>query len=163
MAGPDEVETDATRRGANDFIAGLVIFLMSLGTLISSIGMPYYGDSGFVGSPGLTPGLISVMLMLLSAVLVMRSRQYAFKFGRFEMTVESWRVLTTFAIVLVYVAAMPYLHYVPATFCMLVAFQLIFARKRNLKYLLVWGIGLSAVLTAALWYLFAEIFFVPLP
>lgn len=163
MTGPEIARDAASRRGANDFLAGLVIFLVSLGTLISSVRMPFYGDSGALGSPGLTPGLVSLMLLVLSAGLMLRSRRYALRFGRFEMAVDSWRVLTTFAIVFVYVAVMPWIHYVPATFIMLLAFQVIFARKRNFAYLVVWGVGLSAALTACLWYLFAEIFFVPLP
>jgi hypothetical protein len=36
-------------------------------------------------------------------------------------------------------------------------------RKRNLRFVLIWGLGLSAVLTAILWYVFSEIFLIPLP
>lgn len=163
MTGSASDDGAAARRGATDFMAGLVIFLISLGTLISAVRMPYYGDSGGLASPGLTPGLISLMLMVLCAMLMLRSHRHAFSFGRFEMTVDSWRVLATFTIIFVYVAIMPLIHYVPATFLMLLTFQVFFAGKRTLVGILVWGVGLSAVLTAVLWYVFAELFFVPLP
>jgi hypothetical protein len=58
---------------------------------------------------------------------------------------------------------MPLIGYAAATFLLLLAFQTVFVRKRDLRLLLIWGGGLSAVLTAALWYVFSEIFLIPLP
>ena len=42
-------------------------------------------------------------------------------------------------------------------------FQIAFAQQRTLKSILIWGFGLSAVLTVVLYYLFGEVFFIPLP
>jgi len=46
---------------------------------------------------------------------------------------------------------------------MLAAFQYIFGKKRDLKYVLVFCIGLSAVVTMVLYYVFGVVFMIPLP
>ncbi|GAB5377161.1 MAG: hypothetical protein AcusKO_36230 [Acuticoccus sp.] len=50
-----------------------------------------------------------------------------------------------------------------ATFLILFIFQTVFAARHDLKFIVIWGFGLSAVLTVILYYLFAEFFFIPLP
>lgn len=148
---------------AGDFVAGVVLFLIALYTLISSTRMPYYGDSGVWGSPGLTPGLISAVLLLLSGLLILRSRRFSLAALRPRMTVEIWRGIAVLGVILAYAAGVPTIGYVPATFLMLMIFQIAFAPKHSVAYFLVWGVGLSAALTAALWWLFGEFFFIPLP
>jgi hypothetical protein len=58
---------------------------------------------------------------------------------------------------------MPWIGYPVATFLLLFAFQTIFVARRDLKFLLIWAGGLSLVLTAALYYVFGQIFLIPLP
>lgn len=151
------------RKAGSDFLAGLAIFVISLYALIASIRMPFYGDAGALSSPGLTPGLVSLLMLILSAALMLRSRPFRLPFDLAPPSVEARRVLTVFGIVFIYVAAMPRVGYVPATFAMLFAFQTIFAARRDLRFLLLWGVGLSAALTAALYWLFGHIFMIPLP
>jgi hypothetical protein len=162
-ATPPEASADQAAQAGRDFLVGLIIFAISLYTLIESVRMPFYGDAGALSSPGLTPGLVSLFLLVLSAALMLRSRHFRTTLGGFSIDVETKRVLTVFLIIFVYIAAMPWIGYVPATFLMLLAFQTIFAKQRTLAFLLIWGIGLSAVLTAALYYLFGQIFLIPLP
>jgi len=150
-------------KNARDFAAGLTIFAIATYALIESIRMPYYGDSGILGSPGLTPGLISAVLLLLSAMLMYRSRSLSLSGLAFSINVEGWRGLLTFGLIIVYVAVLPWVGYAPATFVMLFVFQVIFAQQRDWRYLIIWAMGLSAALTVALYYLFAEIFLIPLP
>jgi hypothetical protein len=69
----------------------------------------------------------------------------------------------TFALIIAYVAAIPYAGYVPATFVMLFVFQLVYAKSRNLSFLIIWALGLSVVLTGVLYYVFAELFLIPMP
>lgn len=159
----DEAADRPDHAAGRDFLVGLIIFAISLYTLIESVLMPYYGDSGALSSPGLTPGLVSLFLLALSAALMLRSRNFRFVFHGIGTTPEARRVLTVFAIIFVYIAVMPWTGYVMATFLMLLAFQLIFAKLRTISFILIWGIGLSAALTAALYYLFGEIFLIPLP
>jgi putative tricarboxylic transport membrane protein len=164
MSDPESAGADARLRKAGaDFVAGLVIFVVSLYTLIASIRMPHFGDAGALSSPGLTPGLISVLMLVLSAVLMLRSRRFRLPFTLAAPSIEARRVLIVFGLVFLYVLLMPWIGYVPATFLMLFAFQAIFTARRDLKFLLIWAGGLSLVLTAALYYLFGQIFLIPLP
>jgi hypothetical protein len=164
MSDPETAASDAPLRKAGaDFVAGLVIFVVSLYALIASIRMPYYGDAGALSSPGLTPGLISLFMLVLSAALMLRSRRFRLPFTWTAPSVEARRVLTVFGLVFLYVLLMPWIGYAIATFLMLFAFQTIFVARRDLKFLLIWGGGLSLFLTAALYYVFGQIFLIPLP
>jgi hypothetical protein len=160
---PGPAAEPALKKAGADFLAGLVIFLISLYVLIESYRMPFYGDSGALGSPGLTPGLIALFMMILSAALMWRSRVFRVPFTLALPDEPARRVLMVLGLVVAYVALMPRIGYAPATFLLLLAFQMLFARKRDLRILLIWGIGLSAVLTAVLWYVFSAIFLIPLP
>jgi len=164
MSDPETAAPDAPLRKAGaDFVAGLVIFVVSLYALIASIRMPYYGDAGALSSPGLTPGLISLFMLVLSAALMLRSRRFRLPFTWTAPSIEARRVLTVFGLVFLYVLLMPWIGYAIATFLMLFAFQTIFVARRDLKFLLIWGGGLSLFLTAALYYVFGQIFLIPLP
>jgi hypothetical protein len=164
MSEPETAAPDAgLRRAGADFVAGLVIFVVSLYTLVASIRMPYYGDAGALSSPGLTPGLISAFMLVLSAVLMLRSRRFRLPLTLSAPSVEARRVLIVFGLVFLYVLVMPWIGYAVATFLMLFAFQSIFVARRDLKFLLIWGAGLSLFLTAALYYVFGQIFLIPLP
>lgn len=150
-------------KAAPDFFAGLVLALLSLYVLATSLGMPHYSGSGWLGSPGLTPGLLSVLLLLLSVALMIRARHFRVRLGGFSPRIESLRAAGCFVMIFVYIAITPWIGYVPATFLLLFAFQTAFARKLSVRYVLIWSLGLSALLTTALWYVFGQIFFVPLP
>jgi putative tricarboxylic transport membrane protein len=164
MSDPETAAPDAQLRKAGaDFVAGLVIFVVSLCALIASIRMPYYGDAGALSSPGLTPGLIALFMLVLSAALMLRSRRFRLPFTLTAPSLEARRVLTVFGLVFLYVLVMPWIGYALATFLMLFAFQTIFTARRDLRFLLIWGGGLSLVLTAALYYVFGQIFLIPLP
>ena len=158
-AAPDE----RLRKAGADFVAGLIIFVVSLYALIASIRMPYFGDAGALSSPGLTPGLIALFMLVLSAVLMLRSRRFRLPFTLAVPSVEARRVLTVFGLVFLYVLLMPWIGYVLATFLMLFAFQTIFTGRHDLRFLLIWAGGLSLALTAALTYVFGHIFLIRLP
>ncbi len=164
----DEQAAASPERSAcgGDLVCGAVIFLIALYVLIESIRMPFYreGLEGFLSSPGFTPGLIAVGLLVLSAALMLRSRHVRLSFGVRTLEVETIRVMTVFGIIFAYILAMPWIGYVAATFLMMLAFQLIFAkRRREPFFIMVWGIGLSALITAALYALFGLFFLIPLP
>ena len=154
----------ATReKAAPDFFAGVVLALISLYVLVTSVRMPHYSGSGWLGSPGLTPGLIALALLVLSIALMVRARDFRLSFAGFSPRIESLRAAACFVMIFVYIAITPWIGYVPATFLLLFAFQTAFARKLSVRYVLVWSLGLSALLTLILWYVFGQIFFVPLP
>jgi hypothetical protein len=161
---PAELPRESVLRKAGaDFVAGLAIFVVSLYTLITSLRMPYYGDAGALSSPGLTPGLISLFMLALSAALMLRSRPFRLPLTLALPSLEARRVLSVFGLVFLYVLLMPWIGYAVATFLMLFAFQTIFTARRNLRFLLIWAGGLSLILTAALYYEFGQIFMIPLP
>jgi hypothetical protein len=164
MSDPETAAQDASLRKAGaDFVVGLVIFVISLYALIASIRMPYFGDAGALSSPGLTPGLIALFMLVLSTALMLRSRRFRLPFTLTAPNIETRRVLTVFGLVFLYVLLMPWLGYAVATFLMLFAFQTIFTARRDLRFLLIWAGGLSLALTAALYYVFGHIFLIPLP
>ena len=150
-------------KAAPDFFAGAGLAVLSLYVLVSSYRMPHFSGSGWLGSPGLTPGLVALVLLVLSVALMVRARDFRLKVGPWSPRIESIRAASCFAMIFVYILVTPWIGYVPATFILLFAFQTAFARKLSLTYVLVWSIGLSAILTATLWYVFGEIFYVPLP
>lgn len=147
----------------SDFLAGAVLFAIAIYVLVTSINMPFFGDSGVWGSPGLTPGLISAVLLVLSGMLMFRSRRITLSGFGISFSVERARGLAVFGLIVLYVAAIPLVGYPIATFAMLSIFQIAFAQERTLRSVIVWGFGLSAVLTVVLYYLFGEVFFIPLP
>ena len=146
-----------------DFFAGAGLAVLSLYVLVSSYRMPHFSGSGWLGSPGLTPGLVALVLLVLSIALMVRARDFRLEVGPFSPRIETIRAAACFAMIFVYILVTPWIGYVPATFLLLFAFQTAFARKLSVRYVLLWSIGLSALLTAGLWYVFGEIFFVPLP
>lgn len=167
MSGDPSPAADTRRRRASgrDFAAGLAIFLIALYALIEAVRMPYYeqGERGLLSSPGLTPGLLALGLIALSLVLMFRARGFKFAITLAKPGVETWRVLTVFAILILYVGLMKPLGYIVTTFVMLAGFQLIFARRRDLRYILIFCIGLSAAVTGALYYVFGKLFLIPMP
>jgi hypothetical protein len=164
MSDPETAAQDASlRKSGADFAVGLVIFLVSLYALITSIRMPYFGDAGALSSPGLTPGLIAAFMLVLSTVLMLRSRRFRLPFTMTAPSIETRRVLIVFGLVFLYVLLMPWIGYAVATFLMLFAFQTLFTARRDLRFLLIWAGGLSLFLTAALYYVFGHIFLIPLP
>lgn len=164
--GTEPVKTgryESPEKAAPDFITGLIIFAISIYVMIEAYHMPHFAGSGWLGSPGLTPSLIAIALLVLATALMVRSRNFRLRLGPITPEVETVRVATCFGMIFVYIAITPWVGYVPATFALLFAFQTAFARKLSVRYVLVWSIGLSALLTGVLWYVFGQIFFVPLP
>jgi hypothetical protein len=148
-----------------DFISAVVLALLGIYVLLESIAMPYYeeGVRGPISSPGLTPGLLGAALIVLSGLLMFRAWGFRWSFKRIELRMETVRVLTVIGILLGYVALIKPLGYVAATFLMLAVFQIGFMARRTVKTVLVWGLGLSAVVTGALYYVFGKVFLIPLP
>ena len=167
----EPVPQPGSERGAHkgssqsDFLAGIVIGSIAVAVLIESVRMPFYeeGKRGLLSSPGLTPGLLAIGLIIMSLLLIYRSRGFKPNIRRFAFRLESARVIAVIAILVSYVAAIKPLGYVLATFLMLAIFQLIFMRRRTLKTVLAWPLGLSAVVTGALYYVFAKVFLIPIP
>lgn len=150
---------------AGDFFTGLVIFVISFAALIQTFRMPVYGEGlrAFLGAPGLTPGILSFGLIMMSGALMYRNR--SFVGGRLskEVVVGQWRVWLLFGISAAYVLIMPVIGFTISSFVALFSFQMIYGKKRSLRYTLWVAVLSSAVVAAALKLLFSRFFFVPLP
>ena len=72
-------------------------------------------------------------------------------------------LLLVIGIIAVYIALLKTFGYFVMTFVMMATFQTVFARKHDLRYILIWCVGLSLVITAALWVVFAKLFLIPMP
>ena len=164
-AGANGPDANGKRSSQSDFITGAVMGIISLAMLVESIRMPYYeeGKRGLLSSPGLTPGLLAAGLLIMSLLLMFRARGFTVNLTRFRFEPETGRVLGVVAILVAYVAAIKPVGYVIATFVMLAVFQAAFMQRRTLKTLLLWPVGLSAVITGALYYVFAKVFLIPIP
>ena len=166
-----EESTTPTREGngkgpsQSDFFTGAVIGVIALLVLVESIRMPYYeeGKRGLLSSPGLTPGLLALGLIIMSALLMFRARGFRLSVERFALRIETGRVLAIIAILVAYVAAIKPFGYVVSTFLMLAIFQVLFMHRRTLRNIVLLPIGLSAVVTGALYYVFAKVFLIPIP
>lgn len=152
-----------SKKNAGDFIAGIVVFAIGAYALFESVRMPFFGDSGIWGAPGLTPGILGALLMMLSVLLIVRARGFSWSALRLGVDAEARRGILAFAIIVAYVIALPIVGYAVATFVMLFVFQALFASQRDWRFIVVWALGLSVVLTGALYLLFAKVFQIPLP
>lgn len=149
-----------------DKISGILILGVSTATLIGSFLMPTVGEgsSRILGAPGLTPAIISAVLICLSAVLIIRSLDAPMSLGFTGLGQTEKRMASAFALIVGYIASLYFLPYVVSTFIMMALFQLVFAsRKRTLGYILFWCLAYSAVISGSLYYVFGEVFYIPLP
>ena len=160
---PSPLEGPGPHDSAGDFFAGVVVFLIGAYAVFEAVRMPYFGDSGLWGAPGLTPGLLGVLLVGLSLLLIVRARRFRFSSIKFSFDQPMQRAALTFGIIVAYVVALPLIGYVAATFVMMLVFQTVFSHRRDWRFILVWAVGLSVVLTAVLYWLFAKVFQIPLP
>lgn len=148
-----------------DFAAGLVIFTVASAALVESIRMPVFDEGlrGQLGAPGLTPALLAAGLVLMSLLLMARSRHFAFGFALALPTSGTWRIIVMFGLAALYAYVMPIIGFTLATFATLCIFQIAFARRVGFRYILLVAVLLSAVVAVALKLVFSEFFFVPLP
>lgn len=156
-----------------DFITSLVLMVLGLATLAESLRMPRFtniGESAY-SAPGLVPGIIGVAIALLGLILCLRSVP-ALRAGEQGATEVEGGWLRTFAALAVCgIYAVGLIGRTPfwlATFLFLTAFILGFEfsepamRERPVRRAVV-GVAIAAVATAAISYLFQEIFLVRLP
>ncbi len=161
-----------------DFVTAVVLIVIGIAILIISIQMPTMADrnQSVFSAPGVVPGFIGVMIILLSFSMLLRSirkraiaelREGAIPKG--SLTQESTkRILTTIVLCLLYAFLLGKLWFGVPTFAFIFAFILIFEydRKKPLsaqvKKLLVAAL-IAALTTAAVMLVFQKLFLVNLP
>jgi putative tricarboxylic transport membrane protein len=155
-----------------DFVTSLVLMLLGVTTLVESLRMPRFTDIGEspYSAPGLVPGILGVAVALLGLILCSRSVAALRAGAESEPGEGGWlRALAAFSLCGIY--AIVLVSRVPfwlATFLFIVTFILGFEfadpemRERPIRRIAV-GVAIAAVATAAVSYVFQEIFYVRLP
>lgn len=151
-----ETESEESMKKGN-FVAAAIGFLFGIFVLIEALLLPK-GTNGVPG-PGLFPGVVSAILILSSITLFVRSLRM-----KPEENVEihpfsddSKRVYLVMAILVVYLAVMPYVGFCVTTFVLMFALVKWFSARKVVPCLLI-----AAVVTAAIYLIFSKVLNVPL-
>ncbi|MCW2306306.1 tripartite tricarboxylate transporter TctB family protein [Rhodobium gokarnense] len=161
-----ESEGQSMARKGRDKLAGIILLVISGAALINSLAMERIGEGidRVLGAPGLTPGFLSAVLVLLSIALIVRSWSAPLPRLPRRLGETQKRMITAFAIIFLYIGSLYWVPYFVSTFVMLAVFQIVFAsRPRTLRHVLGWGLVYSAAVAGALYYVFGEVFYIPLP
>jgi hypothetical protein len=155
-----------------DFITSIVLMALGLATLEESLRMPRFAGAGEspYSAPGLVPGMLGVVIALLGLILCLRTLP-SLRAGAASVAQEGgWlRALAALALCGAYAVVM--ISRVPfwlATFLFVLAFILGFEfadpEMRQRPWLRVGvAVVVAAATSAAVSYVFQEIFFVRLP
>lgn len=144
-----------------DFVTALILAVSSIAIVVSAYRMPRFEEVGAqpYDAPGLVPGLLGMILLILSFMLLMRSiRQKGYVLGvnpgslaTFFKDATVLRILITIGISMLYgMAFLGNLPYVLATGLYVLAFVIIFEYRRDQPMQTQWKILLFALLLAVL-------------
>jgi hypothetical protein len=159
-----------------DFLAGLVFVALGLAALVESLRMPRFEERAInpYTVPGLVPGALGAIILLLGAVLVLRSIRaggwrVAGGDGSWTQDPGLRRLLLAVGLCLAYAAGMVgHLPYWLATFLFVAGFVTLFEwplatnrgdRTRRLVLAVVFG----GLVSAAVSFVFRDLFLVRLP
>lgn len=162
-----------------DFVTGLVFIALGIATVVASVEMPRFAelDVNTYTAPGLVPGVLGVVILVLGGVLFLRAA-HAGGWRLAERTAQAtpWRthpgmrrVLLSVALCLLYAAGLlGRLPFWLATFLFVAAFVILFewplaADRSDRLRRVAFAIVLGAVISAATSFVFQEIFLVRLP
>ncbi len=165
------------RINRTDLIIGLIVTCLGLFAFIGSWQMPRFENRGAdpFTVPGLTPGLIGIVITVLGLMLLLRAiRGYAVA-GANEPTITKWtassRLRTVFTVVAVIIYAtllFGRMHFVLATSIFVFAFTfgsewINNERKHSLPVTALLSLVLAICAAFAIHYIFTSIFLVRLP
>ncbi|MSU90289.1 hypothetical protein GE300_11770 [Rhodobacteraceae bacterium 2CG4] len=158
-----------------DLFSGAVVTLIGLGGLLESLRMPRFAERNAdpYTVPGVTPGLISAMLLIFGVALLVRALR-----GRASgagVSIHRWsrasgfRTVLTLALTLVYgLLLFGNIPFLPATVAFVFAFTLVLdwanpERRLPLAYLLPGAAVLAVAAGFGIEFVFKEVFLVRLP
>jgi Tripartite tricarboxylate transporter TctB family len=161
-----------------DFIAGLIFMALGLATVVESLRMPRFEhlDVEPYTAPGLVPGILGAIILVLGAVLFLRAaRAGGWRLMERAPDAAPWsadrgmrRLLLSIALCLLYAGGLiGRLPFWLATF-LFVAFVILFewplaTDRSDRTRRLLWAVLLAAAISAATSFVFQEIFLVRLP
>jgi hypothetical protein len=155
-----------------DLVTGLTFVALGIATVVESLRMPRFADLNVnpYTAPGIVPGLLGAALALLGALLSLRAAAPRRAHEGEEATDHAWpRVGAAFALCMVYagllVSRIPFQF---ATFLFILAFILTFElwdgnlRARWLRRTII-AVGIAALISFGISYVFRAIFLIRLP
>ena len=149
-----------------DFIASVLLIALSSWIAFLSLTMRRFGDLGLAASPGLSPLIFSILLLMCGLILFRRAcvkRGYRLelsreKIVRFLRALETRHFLVVLASIVAYYVLLGRAHFVLISSAY-VAFTIWYFKGvawwRNLL--------VSVLVVTAIWYSFDQIFLIPLP
>jgi hypothetical protein len=160
----EQQQTGSGRYTVGDLLGGLFFGALGAFVTVSALGMPRRGELGFFTSPGFTPLILGVAMLVLSTVLVAKTLRggvlgEAGSWAReIRTSAESRRVVVLTLLLTGYVALIGYLDFALVTFLFITAtFFYVRAGKP-------WQILLYAVVaTGVVAYFIPYVFTMPLP
>ncbi|GAB5377111.1 MAG: tripartite tricarboxylate transporter TctB family protein [Acuticoccus sp.] len=166
-AGPAPLSMSASQTPRADLYFSVVLTLLGGATVFEAWRMPRLENLGInpLTAPGLTPGLLGVVLTLLGALLFVRSVRAPATEGTGDSETGWGRLVLTLALCLLYaVGLVGRLPFWAATATFMAAFVVIFTfdRARPLRSTAM-AAGLAIVTAAAVTTLFQDVFLVRLP
>ncbi|NQT57869.1 MAG: tripartite tricarboxylate transporter TctB family protein [Bacteroidetes bacterium] len=149
-----------------DFIAAVVLIILSLTILGISLAMPKYVEWGLYATPSLAPTIFSILLLFCSLILLIRSiaaRGYAIRLtkAQFLLFIKSKTLhhfLAAFGFVILYYLLIGRIHFVLVSTLYLFLNILYFRGVKWWKNLII-----STVTAVVIWYCFNYLFLIPLP
>jgi putative tricarboxylic transport membrane protein len=160
-----------------DFVTGLVLFALGGATLVESLRMPRFEELNVnpYTAPGLVPGVLGLVLLVLGAVLFVRAaRAGGWRLGTSSAVAHSadpgvYRLALCVALCLGYAAGLVgRLPFWLATFLFVAAFVALFewpraASRADRRHRLIFAVLFAAIVSAAVTLVFQRIFLVRLP
>jgi len=149
-----------------DFIAAVVLIILSLTILGVSLAMPKYVEWGLYATPSLAPTIFSILLLFCSLILLIRSiaaKGYAIRITKSQIVLfikskPLHHFLAAFGFVLLYYLLMGRIHFVLISTIYLFLNILYFRGVSWWKNLII-----STVTAFVIWYCFNYLFLIPLP
>lgn len=169
--------TDRRPINRTDLIAGLLVICLGMFALIGSWQMPRFENRGAdpFTIPGLTPGLLGIIITGLGLMLLVRAMRGYHVTGGGKPTITQWsqssalRTIFTVAAVIIYASLLfGRMHFVLATTIFIFAFSfgaewINNERKHSIPVTAALSLVLSVCAAFAIHYVFTSIFLVRLP
>jgi len=158
-----------------DAILGVVVSLLGTGILVGALAMPRFENRSAdpLTVPGITPGLLGAILLVLGLLLALRGLRRQGSEGPLDIT--QWapdatkRTLFTLAALLIYgFGLFGNVPFIPATavfvFCFTVGVEWIRAdRKSSMTRTVLGAAALAVISSLVIWAVFSRIFLIQLP
>ncbi|HCO98036.1 MAG: Uncharacterized protein XD58_0024 [Thermotoga sp. 50_1627] len=144
-----------------DRISALVFMALGIFFLIGALRMPRATEYGKYGAPGIVPAFFSMMVILLCLIMFVRKQRASTNSSDVPQEIkraENRRLLLASAMFLLYVFLLGKINFIVLTSVFLSATSIVFLKKRPILI-----VTISTAITVGIYYLFSQVFLLPLP